>query len=487
MIESFKKIENVFIPYHENNLALVDIIFHGHITEVIKKISRPVEWKDIATQSEKTKFINSLNLLPEKSNIPVQDGNYHLLIPGSIDPHVHFNTPGFEFREDFEHGSLAAAAGGVTTVIDMPCTSIPPVTNDENFRIKQNAVKNRSMIDYAFWGGIRKQDFSDLSLLEHIVVDLINKGVAGFKAYFLSGMDSFQDLNYEEMRKVAFILHKYNKILAIHAEDKNLVNSRTELYKSENKNSWKDYCNARDVSAELVAVDNCIKICKETGCKVHVVHLSSKDALNKIRYARFEEEVIITTETCPHYLHFTQNDFNNTAISNYLKTAPPVKNEEDKEALWQGLAEGSIDFVTTDHAGCNPETEKTGSNFWNIYGGIPGVQHRVPFMLSEGFLKGRLTLQRTCELLVCGPANFFNIPQKDGIKKGNFADFVLIDLWNSKKINAKEMHSKGQYTPFDGLELNCVIDSTYLRGVKIYDPSTDISPNYGFGNFIPIN
>jgi len=180
-----------------------------------------------------------------------------------------------------------------------------------------------------------------------------------------------------------------------------------------------------------------------------------------------KENIQLTSETCPHYLYFTQKDFENDKIRNYLKTAPPVKFEEDKNALWDALKNDKLEFVTTDHAGCNPTEEKISDNFWKVYGGIPGVEHRVPFLFSEGFLKNRLTLEQTIKLLSTNAAKFFNLKDKGELVENRDADFALIDLWNSQVVASDNMHSKGKYTPFEGVTFNAIVKQTFLRGEEI--------------------
>ena len=251
--------------------------------------------------------------------------------------------------------------------------------------------------------------------------------------------------------------------MAVHAEDKKMIAERTAISKSAGQNNWQAYCVARDDQAEASAIKLLVKIAEKTECRIHVVHLSSKLGLDIIREAQ-SKGLKVTSETCPQYLFFTQKDFSNSKISAYLKTAPPVKNEIDREALWEGLKDGTLSFVVTDHAGCNPEKEKSSKNFWEVYGGIPGVEHRIPFLFSEGFLKDKLTLSQTIKLLSSNVADYFNLESKGYIKEGYDADFALINLWDKQVINSKEMHSKGKYTPFEGITFNAVVEKTFLRG-----------------------
>ncbi|MDX1702294.1 MAG: dihydroorotase family protein, partial [Melioribacteraceae bacterium] len=177
---------------------------------------------------------------------------------------------------------------------------------------------------------------------------------------------------------------------------------------------------------------------------------------------------------------------NNAEIRNYLKTAPPVKHSEDLTCLWNGLKNGSISFVTTDHAGCDPQKEKVSDNFWEVYGGIPGVEHRVPYLFSEGFLKQKLSLSKTIELLSTNVAECFNLTSKGRIEENYDADFALIDLWTEDSIEAERMHSKGKYTPFEGLRVNAVVDKTFLRGNMVMNKEGETEKGIGYGNYINV-
>lgn len=477
-----KKLINIFINTKENKLRLAEIMFTDKIKE-IKFLSDEFDWYEVKDKKSLDEFKSKYK--KDFKDEKVIDGNFSLLMPGAIDPHVHFDTPGFELREDFEHASTAAAYGGVTTIIDMPCTSLPPVTDIENFKTKLDVVRNRSLIDFAFWGGVRRQDFDNLQKLEKQIIELSEAGVAGYKVYVISGMEEFSDLTYEQIEQAAQIIKQTGKPMAVHAEDKSLIFSRREIFQKENKNSWKEYCIARDVESERKAIEQMKIISKKTGCRTHIVHLSSKAGMEIIRIAA-KENIKLTSETCPHYLYFTQSDFENVVIKNYLKTAPPVKFEEDQNELWKALKNNELEFVTTDHAGCNPDEEKTSDNFWKVYGGIPGVEHRVPFLFSEGFMKNRLTLEQTIKLLSSNAAKFFNLSDKGELSKNKDSDFTLIDLWNSQIISAENMHSKGKYTPFEDVTFNAVVKNTYLRGEEIMNRANNTFGKIGYGKFVEI-
>ena len=485
MNKQTKILTNVFLNTTENSVVPVNIYFDNKIKEIVKLAATEFTWNDIDTIEKRNKIISKLSPKQLPANALIIDGKYNLVIPGAIDPHVHFDTPGFEFRDTFEHGTTAAANGGVTTIIDMPCTSLPPVKSIENFKVKLKAVEKRSFVDFAFWGGVCGNEFESNINIEKNIYELNEAGVAAYKTYLISGMDTFKDLTYDQMKITAELITKTGKPLGVHAEDKNLIESRKEDFKRNNQNSWKDYCSARDDLAEEAAVNDMIKISELTGAKVHIVHLSSELGLRAIRNAQ-HKGININAETCSHFLQFTQDDFKNKNIRNYLKTAPPVKCKNDKNALWVGLADGSLKFVTTDHAGCNPTNEKVSENFWEVYGGIPGVEHRVPHLFSEGFKRNKLTLEKTINLLSTNISEYFNLPNKGKIKVGYDADFAIINLWESEIIKSENMHSKGKYTPFEGTEFKCKVDKTILRGKVVMDKVGKSESEIGFGEFLKV-
>jgi len=478
-----KILKNVFISTDENQLKIVDIHFSDRIEKIVERTSKEIQWEEINSIEKRNSLIKKISTSDYPPNAKIYDGIFLVAIPGGIDSHVHFDTPGFEDRDDFEHGSTAAAFGGVTTVIDMPCTSLPPVTNKNNFEIKFNEIKNRSLVDYTFYGGICGNDFDNNLNIEEQVKDLAEKGIAAFKTYLISGMNTFTDLDEDRILQAAKWIKKTNKPMAVHSEDKKLIVERKSQFQSSGRNDWQAYCSARDDKAEAKAIELLINIARKTGCRIHVVHLSSKLGLDLIREAQ-SKGLKLTSETCPQYLFFTQEDFNNPKISAYLKTAPPVKDKVDRDALWEGIKDGTLSFVVTDHAGCNPQQEKSSQNFWEVYGGIPGVEHRIPFLFSEGFLKNKLTLSQTIKLLSSNVADYFNLPNKGYIKEGFDADFVLLNLWERKVVSSADMHSKGKYTPFEGITINTVVEKTFLRGDLIMSRSAEAEQVIGYGKFI---
>lgn len=485
MNSKIKILTNVFINSSGNNFYLANIYFDDKIRKIEHLNNFVCAWDEISSIESRNKIPDNIQNDDLPSESKIIDGKFNLAIPGCIDPHVHFDTPGFEFRDTFEHGSTAAAYGGVTSVIDMPCTSIPPVTSQKNFLKKYDAVKNRSLIDFAFWGGVCRNDFENGEDIEKNINELNDCGVASYKAYLISGMDTFKDLTFDQMNTAAVLIGKTCKPLGVHAEDKSLIESRRSEYRAKDLNTWEYYCSARDDEAEEKAVINMAEISRMTGSRVHIVHLSSAKGLNRIKEAR-KEGVNISAETCSHYLHFTQDDFKNDSIRNFLKTAPPVKLKSDKDALWKGISDGSLNFVTTDHAGCNPDNEKKSQNFWEVYGGIPGVEHRVPYLISEGFMNGKLNMEQTIKLLSSNAAEFFNLSSKGKIEERLDADFALINLWKNDIVKSENMHSKGKFTPFENMTFNCRVEKTILRGKVVMSMENDVDESLGYGKFIEV-
>jgi allantoinase len=384
-----------------------------------------------------------------------------LVLPGAIDGHVHFDDPGFTQREDFASGTAAAAAGGVTCVVDMPCTSLPPIVTTDALENKLKIIAPKAHVDYMLWGGVSGNAMTDRGWRRHLS-DLVDAGVAAIKVYMLSGMDTFRDLTTTEIREVLTQTHKLGVPVGVHAEDRALITELTERAQARGDDGPAAYAAARPSAAEASAVLTAVEAVRDTGARVHIVHLASGEALDVVSAARLED-LPVSAETCPHYLQFTTEHFKK--MGSILKTAPVVKEEADRQRLWQGLASGELSFVATDHAaGRWPEEKETGS-IWTDYGGVPGVELMLPYLYSEGVLGGRITLQRMTELVSSEPARFFGIDHRKGwLRPGFDADFVVLDRETRWKVKAQGLHNLNRYTPLEGHELTGRVRATYVRG-----------------------
>jgi len=407
--------------------------------------------------------------------IEVIDLHGKLLIPGCIDAHVHFNDPGFTDREDFTSGTTAAACGGITTIIDMPCTSIPAVTNCENLKKKLAVIKPKAVVDFALWGGIKK---NDVPLNNEMIRELWNAGVVGFKIYTISGMETFAALSYNDIENV---FKQFPEILfAFHAEDENIINNSIGKLTYEQMKLSENYVKTRPIKAEVEAVRNILSSLGKKN-KVHFVHISSKGAAKLI--LKSKKQFDVTFESCPHYLQFTSEDL--PILKGRLKTAPPVKYEEDKDFLRNCLKTGTLDFVTTDHAGCNYKSGKTFDDFSKVYNGIPGTELMIPYLLSEFYLKEKVDLKTIIKLTSGNAAKRYGLyPKKGSLQIGTDADFTIIDLNKPYLVDETHIHSKGKYSPFNNTEFSCSIDKTIVRGKIVFDSEKGILQKPGYGKFI---
>ena len=431
----------------------------------------------IPTEGNETDFAELLvvdgrfeEILPAGSTTAAGDEDWinldgALVLPGAIDGHVHFNDPGFTHREDFASGTSAAAAGGVTCVVDMPCTSLPPITNSEALRNKLDVIAPKAHVDYMLWGGVSGNAMENESWRTELA-ELTDAGIGAVKVYALSGMDTFRDLSNPQIREVLTETRRLGIPVGVHAEDRVIVRQLTERARSRGDDSPAAYAASRPSAAEASAVTAVVEACRATGARVHIVHLASGEALDVVSAARLEG-LAISAETCPQYLEFTEEDF--VKRGSLLKTAPVVKGMADRERLWQGIISGELSFVATDHAAAKwPEEKETGS-IWSDYGGVPGVELMLPYLYSEGFCTGRLTLERLTEITASEPARFFGIDHRKGrLRPGYDADFVVFDERAQWTIRSEYLHNLNRYTPFEGREFSGRVRSVFLRGQSVY-------------------
>lgn len=417
---------------------------------------------------------------PIPKHCDVIDASGLLVLPGAIDPHVHFDTPGYTQREDFTAGSMSAAKGGVTCVIDMPDTCVPPVTDRSSLISKLRAVGEMSVIDFALWGGVSGNVLragSWRSNMRHLKIE----GCVGIKCYLLSGMRTFEHLLPLELVEVMRRAHELGIVVGLHSEDRALVQARTAGLQTLGRQDPKAYFEARCDPAELDGVKAGIAVAAETGCMLHVVHVGSGKAADAIIEIR-KSGSNITMETCPHYLAFTCEDLEKRG--SVLKTAPVIKAKDDQAKLWKFLADGSMDFVGSDHAPCTTKEKETGS-IWTDYSGISGTETLFPYVFSEGYKKGKLSLTRLIEVTSSSSAKRFGLyPRKGAIQIDTDADFVFVDPDAKWKVTGAQFCSKGKLTPFEGAEFTGKVVKTMCRGNFVYEDGKGILTPPGFGRFV---
>ena len=393
----------------------------------------------------------------------VLDASGLRVLPGAIDPHVHFDEPGFTHREDFLHGSSEAAKGGVTTVIDMPCTSLPPVITREALEHKLAIVAKSAVVDYAFFGGVSGQRVEE-SLSEQM--EALAPEVVGFKTYFISGMESFTAVNHYDFKRIVEKAAALGRPVLLHAEDRDYVTAaEASIRKARGSEAprWGDYADARPEVAELAAALAAAALSRGHEEWLHVVHVGTAEAAEALAASG------VSCETCAHYLAFSREDFESRGSA--LKTAPVVKSPGQAARLWELLADGSIRFVASDHAPA-PFAEKNTGNLWTDYGGIPGTGTWAPYLFSEGLLAGRLSLSRYLEVTSEAAARRYGLAGgKGSLAPGKDADFVLADPAGVTTIEGRTLLSKGNITPFEGMRLSGRFLKTFVRGRAVYDSS----------------
>jgi len=383
-----------------------------------------------------------------------------LIMPGLVDTHVHINEPGRTDWEGFATATRAAAAGGVTTLIEMPLNSIPATTTVEAFRTKVADAQGQLAVDVGFWGGIVPGNTSELR-------GLYEAGVFGFKCFLVpSGVPEFEAVGEPELREALPVLSAIGAVLLVHSELPAPVAQAQLEVRNENPRRYLTWLRSRPRSSENEAIAMLIRLSQEFDAQLHVVHLSSSDAVACLRRARVSG-VKITVETCPHYLTFAAEEIEDGATE--LKCAPPIRERSNREELWKALLEGSIDFVATDHSPCPPEMKcRENGDFMRAWGGIASLQLSLPAVWTEAQQRGA-RIADIARWLSAGPARLAGLRRKGSITVGKDADLVV---WNPDaefSVDAATLYHRHKLTPYEGRRLRGVVQTTFLRGEKIYD------------------
>ncbi|WP_054026137.1 allantoinase [Bacillus sp. FJAT-28004] len=399
----------------------------------------------------------------------VVDATGLMIMAGMIDVHVHLNEPGLGEWEGFETGSAALAAGGCTTYVDMPLNGIPPTVTVDAMQQKLAAAKGRSYVDYAIWGGLVPGKLHELAPLHEA-------GVVGFKAFMSSpgdpSEDAFREVDDYTLLEGMRIIAGLGKVLALHAESEPIVAKLGLAMRAEGRLTPADYVASRPIIAELEAINRALFYAEQTGCALHFVHISSEAGVNLITAAR-ERGMNVSVETCPHYLALTAADLDHKGA--VAKCSPPLRDAGEQEKLWNAIATGRVDMVSSDHSPC-PASMKEADNFFDAWGGIAGAQSSVELMVGEGHVKRGLPLTLISELLASGPARRFGLQASKGeIRIGADADLILIDLNKSYRLEAEHLYQRHKHSPYIGEELRCKIKATYLRGHQVYEETVGIS------------
>lgn len=377
-----------------------------------------------------------------------------VLIPGLVDTHVHVNEPGRTEWEGFASATRAAAAGGVTTIVDMPLNSIPPTTSVAALAAKRAAAQGRVFVDVGFWGGLVPGNEADL-------LPLVAEGVYGFKCFLVdSGVDEFPPVTAEAMERAMRVLAEARSLVIVHAEDASLIDAAPHG----NGRDYADFLASRPRAAEHVAISAVIEAARRTGARAHILHLSSADALASIAWAK-HDGVRITAETCPHYLVLAAEDVASGATA--YKCCPPIREGSNRDELWRGLAAGVIDFVVSDHSPASAELKLAGNgDFAEAWGGIASLQLGLPIVWTEARHRG-IRLERVVEWMSTTPARRVGLVAKGAIAEGRAADLTIVAPDEAFTVDAASLEHRHPITPYDGRELVGVVRATYLAGEPV--------------------
>lgn len=402
------------------------------------------------------------------------------VFPGAIDTHAHLNEPGYEWREDYAHGTAAAAVGGYTTVIDMPLQNEPAMTTAELFDRKVEIVGKNACTDYCLWGGLIPDNFGELEALH-------KKGCVAFKSFIGPVSPDYTPLSYGQAYEAMQIIASFGGRAGFHCEDFSMIRHTEQRMKAAGRLDWQAFLDSRPVAAEMLATVDIIELAKATGCKAHICHISSPDVAEKVREAQ-QEGYDITAETCTHYLSMTDKD----VLENgpLFKCAPPLRSQEEVDRLWEYVANGTFSGIASDHSPCSKEekyTEILGQkieNVFDVWGGISGIQSGLQVAFYEGCIKRGMSPSVLANAMAKKPAQAFGLYGKKGALLPGFdADLVLLDPAREWEITAESLLYKNKISAFVGKEGKGMPVCTVLRG-EVVAQEGRFSGTYGYGQLV---
>jgi len=405
------------------------------------------------------------------------------IFPGVIDAHVHFNEPGRADWEGIETGSQALAAGGGTCFFDMPLNAHPPTCDVASFNLKAAAAQNKSVTDFALWGGLVPHNLDEIERLAE-------RGVIGFKAFMAdSGIDDFPRADHATLRKGMKRAASVGRLVAVHAESEAITQRLAQEKMTRGLTSARDYLDSRPIEAELEAIRNAIDMAGDVGCKLHVVHVSCAEGVALLTDAK-KRGADVSCETCPHYLILTENDA--LKLGAVAKCAPPLRPPRERDALWERVIAGEITTIGSDHSP-SPSEMKRNTNFFKVWGGISGVQHLLPLLIGapepidrlEGHAGETPALPSKALALIAKLTSFnvaerFGLPKtKDGIAVGADADFALVDFREKYTVRSEDLFYRHKQSPYVGRTLTGRVVQTILRGQTIFKRDKIVSQRRG--------
>lgn len=419
-----------------------------------------------------------IEALLKEDNIPnsleVIDIEGKYVIPGVIDGHVHFQDPGLTHREDLEHGTAAAAVGGITTAISHPM-NIPPIVDEESYKFTINSYKNRSYIDYGIHGGGVATNIDKIEGLWK------NTGATAIKMFTCFSVSDFPYVRDDALFEILERVAKIGGLAIIHAENNELIELEEKRLKAEGRNDPLAYHQSHTAIGELEAVKRVIYYLEATGCKAIILHTCMESALKEIRDAQ-NRGVKVYAETCPHFLTFVDNDM--IEYGPYLKFSPVMRDEINRRKLWELLENGYISTIGSDHSPYEKSEKDLGlMDIWKAPNGIPGIQTLLPVLLN-GVNKGLLSIERLVEVTSYNPAKLYGLDHRKGsIRIGLDADLTIIDMEMVKEYTKSDIKSKAKWSPYVGMKFKGWPVMTIVRG-EVVAKDGKIVGKEGYGNYI---
>jgi len=397
------------------------------------------------------------------------DAGSAALLPGIVDTHVHLNEPGRTDWEGFATGTRAAAAGGVTTVVDMPLNCVPVTTSVAALRQKAAAAQGVAVVDYGFWGGIIPGNAGDIA-------PLLDAGVLGFKVFLVpSGIDEFPMTGPADLAPAMTRMAEHDAVLLVHAEAPEVIERATREATGDPRR-YATWLASRPVAAELMAIDRMLELSARTGCRVHIVHLACAEGIARLTAAR-QSGVRATVETCPHYLSFAAEDIADGATA--FKCAPPIRERVHRDALWRGLERGAIDLVASDHSPSPPALKCLDrGDFMSAWGGIASLEIALSAVWTGARERGR-TLADVARWMSRHPALLAGLNRKGRIAPGYDADLVVFDPDARWTVDPRALRQRHPVTPYAGLALEGRVLRTFVRGMCVYDGDRCAEPGRG--------
>jgi len=440
------------------------------------RVYTPMGFVDASVNIENGKIMSITKLPSELQADRVIDARGNFILPGMFDMHVHFRDPGAPEREDFESGTRSAAAGGVTTVADMPNT-VPSVVSPEAFKEKREIVEKKALVDFALVAGAG-------AVSGETLLSLAEAGAAAFKTFMIS---RFKELAASDgqMLDNFTVIAKTGRPCLVHAENENIVSWGLEKAKALGRVDPLAYAEFRPPIAEVEATMRTILLAEETSVRLHICHMTAKGAVDSLAWAK-TRGVKATGETSPNYLLLSSDALKE--FGPYAKIDPPLRSPEHRESLWEALRKGVLDVIASDHAPYTREEKERGwEDIFESPSGSVGVETTLPLML-DSVNRGLLTLERLVEAFSTNPAKILGLyPKKGIISIGADADLIIVDMKRDFEIRGENLHSKQKTTPFEGYRGRGALLSTILRGETIME-NGEVTGRPGYGTFLtPLN